>query len=117
MNTLYVGISKILTTCILGLDEERQREQTICIDFRLELPCKLKKDTIDDTVNYADVAHLIKKTAKTGKFVLLETIAYTLCEKILKEFPKVTGVYVKVLKFVPLPDCEASFSECELKRE
>lgn len=55
-------------------------------------------DDIKSTVSYSDVIKFIKKNMLVKSFDLIETAADNLCEKILKNFPKILKIEIILKK-------------------
>jgi phosphoglycolate phosphatase/dihydroneopterin aldolase len=90
----------------IGVPDEEQREaQRLLISLELECGSLAKTATTDDltlTVNYYDVAQLVKKRATERPRRLLETLAEDLAAEILRAFP-VKKITLEIKKFI-LPD-------------
>jgi dihydroneopterin aldolase/2-amino-4-hydroxy-6-hydroxymethyldihydropteridine diphosphokinase len=61
----------------------------------------LKKDNIEDTVNYSEVIEIVKYVNNNNKFDLLETLSSDIAEKILSFSPMIASVRVRVEKISP----------------
>lgn len=87
-----------------GIDEaERQVGQRLIIDMDLylDLAPAIAGDDIRKTVNYEDVCSLVEKVAGEEEFLLLESLASDIADKILDNF-HTQAVVVRVKK-VNLP--------------
>ena len=78
--------------------EERAKGQKFIVDVKLSLPLQGIKDDLSKTVNYADVAHLVVRHITGEPVNLIETVAESIADEILKDFPLVNKVQVKVHK-------------------
>jgi dihydroneopterin aldolase len=82
-----------------GVDEaERQVGQRLIIDVSLylDLAAAIEGDDIRRTVNYEAVCGLVEKVAGEEEFLLLESLAAEIAEKILERFAaRVVSVRVK----------------------
>jgi 7,8-dihydroneopterin aldolase/epimerase/oxygenase len=78
--------------------EERAKGQKFIVDVKLSLPLQGMKDDLSKTVNYADVAHLVVRHITGEPVNLIETVAESIADEILKDFPLVNKAQVKVHK-------------------
>ena len=85
---------------ILGIyDWERSATQTISIDLEMAADIRraARNDSIDDTLNYKDVAKRLIEFVSTTQFHLVETLAEAIARIVVTEFP-VPSVRVSVAK-------------------
>jgi len=80
--------------------EERHLGGRFHIDVELETDFEeaAKDDSLEKTVNYEDVYNLIQDLVTKESFKLIETVARRIAERILEQFPEVSGVAVRVRK-------------------
>ena len=78
--------------------EERAKGQKFIVDVKLSLDLKGISDDLTKTVNYADIAHLVVRHITGEPVNLIETVAESIADEILKDFPLVNKVKVKVHK-------------------
>jgi 7,8-dihydroneopterin aldolase/epimerase/oxygenase len=78
-------------------EDERAREQPFLYDVRLELPEPLADD-IQATVDYREVAELVRAVSQSRQFRLLESLAAAVAEALLERFAAVTSARVRVRK-------------------
>jgi dihydroneopterin aldolase len=78
--------------------EERAKGQKFIVDVKLSLPLQGIKDDLSKTVNYADIAHLVVRHITGDPVNLIETVAESIADEILKDYPLVNKVKVKVHK-------------------
>lgn len=86
------------------LPEERKLGQAFIFDIVLSLSPDSKaaeSDAIEDTVDYADVCDLVIHTATRHPFNLLEKLAAEIASAILRRYPAVESVKLKVTKPSP----------------
>jgi 7,8-dihydroneopterin aldolase/epimerase/oxygenase len=67
-------------------EEEREREQLFVYDLELEL-VEPAADRIEETVDYREVAALVREVSESRQFGLLETIAAAVADALLGRFP------------------------------
>ena len=78
--------------------EERRGGQTFVFDVWLEVPDGTgASDRIEDTIDYREVAALVREVSDGRAFELLEALAATLVEEFLARFP-VDAARVRVRK-------------------
>ena len=77
--------------------DERAREQPFLYDIRIELPAP-KTDRIEETVDYREVAQLVREVSEEREFRLLEALAGAVAEALLQRFSQVEHAQVHVRK-------------------
>ena len=88
------------------LPEEQVLGQWFEVDLVLwlDLTSAGKSDNIDETLDYRQAIDLVKQQITTAKFALIEKLAATIAEEILR-IKKVEKVQVKLSKLAaPIPD-------------
>lgn len=99
--------------------EERSIGQRFYIDIEMQLNLERagKADSIEHTVNYQQVYHLIGKITQNKKYKIIEALAEDIADAIMLQFPMIKKTIVWVRKpQVPLSgilDCV----EVRLERE
>lgn len=78
------------------LKEEREREQPFVYDLELEL-AEPAADRIEETVDYREVAELVREVSESRQLRLLESLAAAVADALLEHFP-VQRVRVRVRK-------------------
>lgn len=82
----------------------REREVGNEFEVTLHLECDMTEamtcDRLDGTVSYADVIELVKAEMAVPS-QLLEHVAWRIKSAVVRDFPKVTGGYIKVAKLRP----------------
>ncbi len=77
-----IGFTDIKVTCIIGeLPEERIHPQEIIIDFRVAVDFSKchERDDLEDAVDYTLLVHSLREVAQEGKYRLIETLAWNIC--------------------------------------
>ena len=88
------------------LAEERKTGQDFVVDIELKvnLNAAIKSDDLSKTVNYAEVAEVVKETVEGAPFNLIEALAGKIGDEILKKFRRVQKVMITVHKpQAPIP--------------
>jgi dihydroneopterin aldolase len=67
-------------------EEERRDGQPFLFDVRLELRHEPAADTIDETVDYREVAAAVREVSDANRFRLLETLAGAVAEQLVERF-------------------------------
>lgn len=112
-----IGFSGLRISCIIGIEpHERNQEQEILIDFKIEVDFSnvVMTDNINDTVSYVSLAQLCKDLAQKGKYLLIEKYASDVVEKVFALFP-VKSAWILVKKPLAISNADCAF--VELKRE
>jgi len=84
-------------------DEERQTGNRFRFDVSVSTPTARagKTDDLDDTVDYATIAEMIKLSATGPSTKLVETLAERIAESLLGRFASAASVKVRVAKLSP----------------
>ena len=100
---MKIYIEDLKFQCIIGiLDFERTSPQDVIINLTIEY------DYVDDFINYADVADLVRMSMKSEKYFLIEDALSDLSKKIQEKFSKINTLSLKITKPAILPDCKVS---------
>ena len=101
------------------LPEEAQLGQRFSLDVILKLESDLyfESDSVESTVNYAEVYALVEAVFTGDRYNLIERVAEVIAERVLGDFERVCEVRVKVRKpSAPLPGifdyCSAEVTRC-----
>ncbi|MCQ2196378.1 MAG: dihydroneopterin aldolase [Bacteroidaceae bacterium] len=89
----------------------------VSVNIEAECPKAIESDDLEDTVNYAEVAQVVKQEMNIPS-KLLEHVAGRIAKRLMKEMPRIKAVGIKVSKENPpiCTECQsASVSLC-LKR-
>ena len=112
-------IQDLAAECRLGLHEwEQEKPQPIWIDLELTVDAAraARRDSVEDTIDYARLVTAVKTLAQRQSFRLLETLADSIASLILQEFDT-TQVRVRVKKrALPAVDYAAVEVERPLRR-
>jgi dihydroneopterin aldolase len=98
MDSIYLTDLKVETT--IGIwDWERKIKQTVVIDLEMgtDIRSAVESDSIEDTLNYKQVAKRVQQFVADSSFMLVEALAGKIAEIILNEFD-VQWVKLKVSK-------------------
>jgi len=68
------------------------------VDMYCDFTEAAKSDDLSKTVNYAEVYRFINNIVHTKKYYLIETIAMLIADGLLKEFPLIQKIAVRVRK-------------------
>ena len=95
-----IFIEGLQTRCLIGIfDWERKVKQKILID--LEFPADVKKaarrDRIEDTINYKEIAKLLLREVPQTRFQLVESLAEFIAQRCLEKF-NLAEITVRVSK-------------------
>ena len=86
---------------IIGICEwEKKVPQVLVVD--IEMACDIKKaaksESLDDSIDYADVAINVEQFIQADKALLLEPLAERVAEFILRQYSAVKGVRLRLSK-------------------
>jgi dihydroneopterin aldolase len=95
-------------------DWEREREQPFLYDLRLEL-AEPTADRIEETVDYREVAELVREVSEGTQFRLLETLAAAVADALMKRF-RLERVRVRVRKPEVQLEVPVEFSAATVER-
>jgi dihydroneopterin aldolase len=84
--------------------EEEKLGARFVVDVEMEVAFEGKPDALGSTVDYSAVFRLIHKEATEQRFYLIEALAEHLAEEIMRNFPEVRALLLRVHKpHAPLP--------------
>lgn len=84
--------------------EEGRLGARFVVDLWLEVPFEGRGDRLEETVDYAAVYTLVEGIVRGRRFYLIEALADHLAEELLKAFPRLLRVRVRVHKpHAPIP--------------
>ena len=75
--------------CIIGfIDWERRVRQTVVIDLEMPVDCRhaARTDDVADTLDYKKVAKSVLAFVEASEFMLVETLAERIAQRVLAEF-------------------------------
>ena len=103
----YVGVTP----------EERSATQRLLIDLEFQIDSRkpAATDSIQDAIDYSQVAAAVAEVCAKEPYHLIETIAEKIAEKVLTDFPT-TGTRVLVRKISPLAKPKADYVSVEIVR-
>ncbi|MGB0413672.1 MAG: dihydroneopterin aldolase [Coraliomargarita sp.] len=101
-----------------ALKAEAELGQRFKVDVRLSLESglDLESDSVEATVNYAEVYEVVSEIFTGFRFNLIESCADAICREILERFEKVVEVSVKVEKPSVPVDCVCDYFAAEVSR-
>lgn len=103
-----------------GVNPEEKRDGQNFI-FDVTLYTSLKKagitDNVDDTISYSKASKLIVKTVKDNCFDLLEKLAETVAEALLKEYKSLRAVNILLKKPEAPMKLDFNYMGVEMYRE
>lgn len=108
-----IGFEAHSIRCTIGCEaEEQQKEQEIFVDLKVktDLTLGIQSDEIANTLSYVSLSNICTEIATNKHYHLIETYAYTVMQKILKEH-KVAWIWIRVRKPKALPNAQCAFVE------
>lgn len=107
-----------LFTTTIGINkEERRTKRALHLDIELftDIREAAAADQIDATVSYTDVHSVIRDLIESKSWDLIEAVAESTADIILKKFP-LAGVFVRVRKPSALHDRNVEYTAVEITR-
>lgn len=101
-------IKELLVQALIGVyDFERDAKQPLLVDVELctDLSLAAASDCVEDTIDYAALAGLIRERAEATEYLLLERLAQDCIDSIFQRFPA-TAVTITISKPNIVPDCQ-----------
>ncbi|MBI5392600.1 dihydroneopterin aldolase [Candidatus Woesearchaeota archaeon] len=96
-----ISLTGIKINCIIGVNADEKtvkQELLLDVDLFLSVQKAAQSDNLNDTINYAEVLSLLRKTIESKQFNLIETIAQQSAELLLKNYPVLNKVTAAVCK-------------------
>lgn len=93
--------------------EERIHGQNLIITARiyLDLQPAGETDDLEHSICYVSIYDLIKAVAKARQYMLIESLAESICTAILDRWRQVTAISLHITKpYIPAPDYHATTS-------
>ncbi|MGN1392983.1 MAG: dihydroneopterin aldolase [Succinivibrionaceae bacterium] len=105
-----IHIKNLKIDCIIGmLPKERENPQRLLIDVELytDFSKVMETDSVEDTLNYAEVSDLLTVIAKESKSQMIEFLAGKMVNSLFENYSdKLFGVKIKLYKPDILPNTE-----------
>jgi dihydroneopterin aldolase len=105
--------------CSTGIrEEEREKKQEIIVDLELHTSVirAAETDNIDDTIDYTEVYHHVRKEIEKKHYNLIETLAECVAQRIISNF-NVSRVSVRIKKPAALSREKVAYTAVEVTRE
>ena len=99
--------------------EERALSQLVEVDLEVEadLSAAARSDSLEDSVDYAPLIELTRRTVEDGSFALLERLAGAIAEAVLAADARIEALTVRVRKLALPMDVDIDHAQVELRRE
>jgi dihydroneopterin aldolase len=83
--------------------EERRAGNRFHVDIEIvaDLTAALASDSLEDTIDYASVVHLVDEINRQRSFNLIESFAGAISDGLLARFPRIDETVVRVSKLSP----------------
>lgn len=95
------------------MPREQKVGQQFEVDLRLEVSGYDGSDSLEHTVNYADVISVVKEEMEIPS-KLIEHVCARICQRLRADFPAIAGGSVKVSKLHPPVEAELTSASVEL---
>ena len=102
---MIIHIEDLKFQCIIGiLDFERETPQDVIVNMSINYNYE------NNFINYAEIVQIIKEMMIKSEFLLIEEALDNLNLKLIKEYPSIKSMQIKITKPSILPDCKVSVS-------
>lgn len=99
--TTSVEIDRLLVRAYHGVfEQERKVGNDFEVTVRVDYPWNIDSDSLDGTLNYAELIFLVQKEMAEPS-ALLEHVAGRIYHAIVARWDLVTGGYIKIAKLTP----------------
>ena len=104
---MTIHIDNLSFDTIIGLlDFERDKVQTVIVTLETSY------DYNDNQfVNYADIVEMIQQKLQSERYELLENALLGLKEMLVKTYPQLTSLKIKIAKPDIMPNCSVALSK------
>jgi 7,8-dihydroneopterin aldolase/epimerase/oxygenase len=119
MKSGIVGVRGHRVRCWVGTEpHEKVHPQELLFDIDVRYPFEdaIASDAIEKGVSYVALADLVTKTAESGHIHLIERLASMIIDRVLKQFPMVEWVRVRIEKPQAIPTASYAFAELETRQ-
>ncbi len=101
------------------LPVERETSQHFSTTLELELPLAPagQSDRLDQTIDYCAVQEVVRSIIEGSHRKLIETLAETVADELLRRFPLLVAVTVEILKPRPPVDFQFAGVAVRIRRE
>ncbi len=110
---MKINVEQIPCYVSIGIhDEEKKMGQKLFVDVYVEIDSSkaTSSDKVENTFNYVEIYNTIQKTGKSKSYSLIETLAESFLEEILKH-PSVKSAKIRVHKpHIPFPEFQGKVS-------
>jgi dihydroneopterin aldolase len=113
-----IGLEGLKVDCKIGVyPEERVQERQLVVEIVVEadLSDAIESDSVEDTVNYQEVADLLTAHVRGREFHLLERLASEWLDLLFSRLDISWG-WIRVKKCQPILDLTADLAFVELER-
>ena len=99
----YIELKEIKIHAYHGVDKQERlvgNDYIVRVKVKFDISAAAKSDTVNDTINYADIYDVVKCEMSIASN-LLECVVYRIANSIKSNFPSVEGGEVEVIKIKP----------------
>ncbi len=103
-------IEDLTVNCIIGiLPHERQYMQPVVCNVRLDTDFSkvAYQEDLAEGISYAEVSQFIKNYIINARALLLETLAYDICDQVLERYVGVNKIEISLMKPNAVVDCKS----------
>ncbi len=99
MDKIHIeGLEVLALIGVYGWEREHQQRLIVDVELSADLSMAAQTDDVDNTLNYAEIAQGIREFAAKSQYKLIEALASHMVDWLLKSFPKLKRVRLKLSK-------------------
>lgn len=102
---------------VLPVEQENSQQFSATLELELPLAAAGGSDRLDQTVDYCAVQRVVRQIIEGSHKKLIETLAESVAQELLRAFPLLTAVTVEILKPNPPVDFQFSGVAARVRRE
>lgn len=102
---------------VLPVEAQQGQHFTATVELELPLARAGVSDRLDDTVDYRTVQAVVARVIEGSHKHLIETLAESVADEILRDFPLVSAVCVEIVKPRPPVDFQFAGVSVRIRRE
>ena len=112
---LISAIDCLASVGVTAAERSRPQRLSIDVEFTVDARHPAATDSIEDAINYAEVAGAVSQVCSSREFHLIETVAELIANRVLSDFPT-AQIRVLVRKTSPIPAPQVATVSVEIIR-
>ena len=102
---------------VLPIEAETSQHFSATLELELPLATAAQTDQLDQTIDYCAVQRVVRRIIEGSHKRLIETLAESVANELLKEFPLLVAVTVDIVKPRPPVDFQFAGVAVRIRRE